>query len=306
MKSLIVILSVAALVFAVVACSLAQNDETRPNSYLDATVEPCTPIQGIDTDTCGRRVLSNSGRTLLPDVPRTMYENMLLYSEALPVSFVIRGTTIPGTTRCMPVNVAYVVNGERTVFVDNLGTAACAIDVRVNEYIVGKGPATLTVHLGTNAPHWPLSGKDALKPENLKENIANSLAKEWEGVEVVLWLQRPFNVLVQAWNYGYIAYVERIDGKIKVVDQYIDAYSGLPSFNSDLHLSKLEFTLEDYRRDVKEAHAKLAASLEASIASGDTRLLIADANDEFLRARLIKLGANDDPSTRLISFPSGP
>ena len=259
----------------------------------------------MDTDPCGRRVLSNSGRTLLPDVPRTMRENMLLYSEELPVSFVIRGTTIPGTTRCIPVNVVYVVNGERTVFVDNLDTAACAIDVRVNEYMVGKGPATLTIHLGTNAPDWPLWDEDALKPENLKENIANSLAKEWEGIEVVLWLQRPFNVLVQAWNYGYIAYVERIGDEIKVVDQYIDAYSGLPSFNSGLHLSKLEFTLKDYRRDVKEAHANLSDSLEASIAGSETRRLITDANDEFLRARLIELGANDDPSTRLISFPPG-
>lgn len=251
--------------------------ERPPVSYLEETIPPCTPIEGgtlntcrpglppgikhlalahgftpiisVDTQPSGEisveRVGTGGGTMAMSEFP-TIEEFVLGKGQALSVPhIVIRGTVRPNTTRCekypdlqYPFRVGYY----------------CFVDVRVNEYLAGIGPAQLTIgiyydylvidnpDLFTNTSSngrqekpspWKLISNEWL--EQFFDYPATHTVVAYEGKEIILFLI-PSRYL-EAWDVEGVAFLKPdSDGNGAVVGYlYLNGlserrnYLGIPS-----------------------------------------------------------------------------
>ena len=243
----------------------------------------------------------------LPDVPETLLEKLSLETDldyAFAPQFIVRGAFVPDTSRCGWSELHfYYKDGKREPFRGS-DTFTCVADFRVSEYMVGKGPALLTVR--TYVDHGEGNGPVAIDEDGRPlEDGGTYITPSFEplefGQELILWIVLPANILFQTWGYVQYWHLERENGMIKVVDRYKKNYEPTRA-----NLALLEYTLDDYRREVKKAHAEWVSSRGVSVASVRSTSFVTDANDEFLRAKLIELGAHDYPDIRVTSPPPVP
>lgn len=117
---------------------------------------------------------------------------------------VVRVTVVPGTTRC---------DGYLDRTFPNLGGFSsnsrhywCFADVRVNDYIVGEGPATLTIglHYETftefRGHTWESDREFVIEHEFKNPDVRT--AAVYEGRELVLFLKPTDTMTVEAWAVG--------------------------------------------------------------------------------------------------------
>ena len=115
--------------------------------YLEEEIPPCTPINGSSVDPCEPREewasTAGSDGLLIFDVPLTVESFVNIPIDFYTTHVALRGTYIPGTVRC--------TSGHRTRWPSYSGGESgglsiyCFADVRVNAYLLGSGPSTLTV-----------------------------------------------------------------------------------------------------------------------------------------------------------------
>ena len=243
----------------------------------------------------------------LPNVPETLLEKLSFETDidyAFAPQFVVRGAFVPDTSRCGWSGRQFYDKGEKYGPRRELDTLTCVADFRVSEYMVGKGPALLNVStfVSYGAGDGPIAIDEEGRPlADGGTYITPSFEPLEFGQEMILWIALPSNILFQAWSYVEYWHLERGNGMIKVVDRYKKYYEPTPA-----NLALLEYTLDDYRREVKKAHAEWVSSRGASIASVRSTSFVTDANDEFLRAKLVELGAHDYPDVRITSPPPVP
>ena len=137
----------------------------RPVSYLTEVIPPCVPVEGSTLDPCRLRnppsgVMSTATyQIVLPDTLPTFTE-MLTEVSSPPFAphIIIRGTVLPGTTRCgvYPLVVEKYLPADFQETVKRFLQYYCFVEVRVNEYIVGEGPSLLTVSIGRQTLSAPL------------------------------------------------------------------------------------------------------------------------------------------------------
>ena len=111
---------------------------------------PCTPVTGSSVDPCEQgaegALTTSSGGLIVFDVP--LGAKSILYGAPTTPMYtthvVLRGTYLPGTVRC--------TSGNRIRYPSYVGDRQserrfiyCFADVRVNAYLLGTGPSTLTV-----------------------------------------------------------------------------------------------------------------------------------------------------------------
>ena len=121
---------------------------TPAPTYLTEEIPPCTPLPGSSVDPCQPRV----GMTEAPHTSglslgsRPRHVSHLIAVQEVPVytvHIVLRGTYLPGTVRCTSGHrirkPSYSSGRLRGLII------YCFADVRVNAYIIGSGPPTLTV-----------------------------------------------------------------------------------------------------------------------------------------------------------------
>ena len=129
------------------------------------------------------------------------------YDPPTITHIVVRTTVLDDTTRC---GLYPVIRPDYT------GKAAssskyrynCYADVRVNEYIVGTGPAELTVELHRELLH--LTQEQRADWDNWKDGWLADVSHDpegrtaavFEGNEVVLFLGPSFTIAVEAWREG--------------------------------------------------------------------------------------------------------
>ena len=133
------------------ALNSTQTAKTAPApTYLNEEIPPCTPVTGSSVDPCeprvGRSETTGTGSSMLSDLPYLVSD--LLGLSWLPLSathVVLRGTYLPGTVRCTSGNhirrPSYIGRGQSSSGL----LIYCFADVRVNAYLLGTGPSTLTV-----------------------------------------------------------------------------------------------------------------------------------------------------------------
>ena len=113
----------------------------------ETAIPPCTPVEGSDVDPCepGAAQFSNPRGSSGPgSEPVSIQSQIDAEGDGWSAAhFVVRGTYLPNTVRCI------VRDDQRSppfLLSSNDATVLrCLSDIRVNDYIVGVGPSTLTV-----------------------------------------------------------------------------------------------------------------------------------------------------------------
>ena len=232
---------------------------------------------------------------------------------------VLRGAYVPGTVRCDvsggPNGTPTYMGAERQIEYLPFNFVNCFADVRVNAYIVGSGPPTLTV-LVRKFPYWVYS-----KPENVAytRNTAEAALLEGghlhegevpaggiTGREHVLFLDGPADLAVEAWEVISTWDVQRLeDDTVIAVHPHRDLWRDFTPDDYLTHRSKLEMELPAFTRAVTAAHE--ARLTEYGGRTGlDERLpmLVTDANriSQYFAA----IGAYNHPYDPAVEPPPPP
>ena len=117
-------------------------------TYLTQEIPPCTPVPGSSVDPCETRV-GRAGTT--GTLGLILFDPPLLVADLFGLSImpfytthvVLRGTYLPGTVRC---TTGHSIRDPSYAGGESGGLIIyCFADVRVNAYLLGSGPSTLTV-----------------------------------------------------------------------------------------------------------------------------------------------------------------
>ncbi len=252
--------------------SASEVDESDASDFLDRVIPACIPYPGSSVDPSERRdtwdLLTShyisSQWTLLDEAPSLEESYMRLNdgSAAFAPQIVVRMIPIPGTTRCAKLDsfgsFSWVESEAPSRMYEY---TQCFVDLAINEYIIGVGPARLQINMGV----WPYNYTgERLRAE---EDI---FANKFEGVEWIAFLTGPTNPAHAAWRlYWHLDVQKRDDGEVVVVNylrQFYDTMS-LPEFAA-INASRTESTLTDYRAKVKSAHTNYYAMTGGRIGTG--------------------------------------
>ena len=253
-----------------------------PVSYLEEVMPPCTPIEGSEEETCrsgfplnslGRGQsfhntevisvsLNSSGEIDVNSVSLVhadyFYEtaelnptiSQIVAGETRLVSYphlVIRGTTKPHTTRCEK----YPWRWAEARWLNY----KCFVDVRVNEYIIGKGPADLTIavyqeSVGVEPPeNWKLLSNEWL--DERFDYPAIRTAETYEGREMIMLLTIPYISSVETLQIEGIYFVVKPkDGPISVSPLHVEGLN----LHTLYHANILVDLVELYRDAAESRH----------------------------------------------------
>ena len=321
---------VAALMLALISCSTPEATPVPTAAYLTETIPPCTPVQGSPVDPCepAPALISGGGASMALDPDReiwTIGDYLANRSKTRASHIILRGTYLPNTVRC---DAGYILNYhphtvkepwerlQRTS--ENASMLHCFIDVRVNEYIVGSGPPTLSLQVASDIYNPRGGGKEALDAfEALWERIliegGDSIPREevnpnrlldgislnilyWDAIkstERIMFIGPSFNKNSEAWTlYEWWDIERRDDGTVIAVNP--SRQSRTPEY-IEAHRSMLEMTLPAFRQAAAAAHAaRVAADGGRTHPDPEYPMLVTDANN--LRQFFVEIGAYDDPN----------
>ena len=340
-----VVVLLAVLALALVACSNGQPTSTpaiptpaqasvptpaaslpaSEHSYLSEEIPPCTPILGSSIDPCEPdfRVMSLNTSEVIGSTPWSLrfYLDRSSGPGIWVGHIVLRGTYIPSTVRCIPGGESFrhlpaVINRWYSGWV--AGSIKCYADVRVNDYILGSGPPTLTV-LVDYFIYYPTANSRSSIEEVLSriervliEGGRTSRKRYPEGGitgrEAVLFIGPALDASIESWQVYFTWGIERQDdGTVVAVHPNRDDWKNLMrDLNSTVYQtyrsSLLEMELPAFKQAVTAAHqARVAenggrvapASMEGMPEGVEWPMLVIDANrlDRFLT----EIGAYDHP-----------
>ena len=267
--------------------------DPHTNSYLEATVQPCTPIAGSKLDPCERRFdeweritspyIGNTPPQMVspPNIEGAISD--LLYRDIAIPHVVLRGTFVADTTRCAEQSHAFY-GGSRYGFhevakIQPYLHDRCFGDVRVNEYLIGRGPSHLTVDLGSHHKILDLTGEEYY-------DWLLEIHSIFEEREFIIWLLLPVSYNFSAWKMlSYPWDVQKKpDGTVVVVDWLARDLSHLPrdenGFESDLN---------EFRETLNQVYASYTRSTGGKTTNAEGAPdLIHDANTEFIRSHMMR------------------
>ena len=249
-----------------------ESDGGAPLPYLQEEVPVCEPVSGSDRDPCAVIEVPNLPTLSDPEYLKVPNYWDLYYDAGDPPSvviphLVIRASFLPDTTRCdlyerkLPAFVGFDFRDE---------VLMCFVDARVNEYVVGTGPPTLTVvsySLGV--------GAGSVFDYQL---FRVSTAEAFEGREGVMFLAPSPTTVVEVWWMLSFWDVQRTGGKVTVVAPYKDYFEWRSRF-TDEDRALLERPLSDFESVIREGAVARATATLGRIAVGeDLPMLITNAN----------------------------
>ena len=279
-----------------------------------AEIPPCTPIQGSSVDPCEpdvAQVSSNGGIINIGPEPwsvRSFLDGGR--GSLLEGHLVVRGTYIPGTVRCIADNTARYqsyIGVPNKSFPDGVSAFKCYADVRVNAYVVGSGPSTLTV-LVRAFRYWSNATPEAI--ERLRSNYerffieggdAYGITAPADGIggrEAILYLGPAIDVSIESWRVYTTSDVQRReDGTIVVVHPDRDAWRTLSPTDYQTYRSTLEMELPAFTQAATAAHQARLIEYGGRIGPEENLpMLVSDANQ--LRRFYNDVGA--------YGYPEGP
>ena len=283
--------------------------------YLDEVIPPCVPLEGFDQDPCTPgsiypvATVSVSAVTPLILEERPSVSDIMLGkhrpSSKLYPSFlkhlVVRGTVQSRTTRCHDYYLK-LANYMTNRISEGLIDVYCFADIRVNEYLVGEGPPTLTVGLHLEGTVFSDKegyldreetienyGGEEIWIANLFDDPAGRTAQAYEGKELVLFLSLPFAITLEAFvvnSVFSIWFVQRgEDGTVRAVAE--DAWL---IREEEEKRAAADVPLADLERQIAAAAVNRDAVTGGRIGTdASLPLLVSDAND--LRTHYEAIGA---------------
>ncbi len=320
------VILLAALVALAVLAACGGSSPAEPE-YLTTEIAPCTAIDGASVDPC-EPYEAGPGlvRTSSPGCP----------GGPCPVSYylkggiggwypwmtghvVIRGTYVPNTVRCTtghgPGNLSgAVANAIHKDWYHPAFTSAikCFSDVRVNAYILGSGPSTLTVMLTYDL--MVDSQQKNPSNEDIRDRGERALIEGGRlpfrsypsggigGREEILFLAPAPSALVQSWwAYETWDVQRRDDGTVIAVHPDKDRRRGDQSYFTT-HQTTLEMTIPAFTTAVTTAHQDRVTETGGRVAVGTGYpMLVTDANQ--LATFNTAVGADTHPSGPAVSPP---
>ena len=270
-------------------------------------VPPCTPWPGSDRDPCEHRVswkwpellgrLVEVGYVAPDPVPtiRESVDKSFESSTRLPHQ-VVRGIVVPGSTRCaLQTGIALTrsnLEGEVEWSLDG-SHIRCFIDVSVREYIVGDGPARITILKSgrSNDDSYPDYGTVA-RDDAYFANIASPVVDALEGYEWIFWLEVPFDPTSETWQSSqYWSVQRRDDGAVVAVDRWSGRHS-----KQETYADRLEIPIDRYANEVKAARQHYDELYGGRVcASAKCHEIIATADRSSLAEYLRSIGTYDVP-----------
>ena len=261
-------------------------------SYLTEEIPTCTPVPGSHTDPCEPNVARATGHTsenlgLEPWTVRFYLGEGILVSH-----LVLRGTYLPGTVRCNGGGDSFRLSPDtgtgrwRTGW---LNSVKCYADMRVNAYILGIGPPTLTVMV-REFHHWPTEGQEFI--EALRGSVERVLIEGGghprvtiptsgiTGREVVIFVGPSDDATVDVWQVFETWDVQRrMDGTVIAVHPHRDGWRDLVPTDYETYLSALEMELSAFTQAVTTANQTRVAEYGGRIGPDENfPALVTDAN----------------------------
>ena len=235
-----------------------------PVSYLEKPIPLCTPISKDGEDPCEAgpppprtRTSGSSMSALLPEVMPTISELIHELDPGAAPHMVVRSTGIPDTARCdglYPVktpNYRPVDEGLKHSF-----RYYCFMDFRINEYIIGDGPPTLTMKMTTgninllNPEDWKTVDEQWVRETFDLPNPDS--ATIYEGKEYIIMIGVATNYAVEHWaqkGYYYSTWqIIREDNELRAVSTAINRHARTPEQHQALNRP-----LDDVLREIIEA-----------------------------------------------------
>ena len=266
------------------------------------TVPPCSLWPGSDRDPCERRVPWTMPRLNAKRVIATyeMPDPMPTIREAVDSGFerpyrlphlVVRGVVVPGSTRCAS------QTGRASTGIDFAGDVEwrsgssnirCFVDVSVREYLVGGGPARVTIVKGwINNDHLYPDFATVPRDAAYMAWVASPTVDALEGYEWIFWLQVPFDSTSETWeSWKYWSVQRRLDGSVVAVDR-LSGFHFEPEANAD----RLEIPLDRYAIEVKAARQYYDKLYGGRVSASTTSpAIIATSDRSSLSAYLRSIG----------------
>ena len=253
-------------------------------------VPPCTAVEGASVDPCqpgfaGWIDVGPPATTIIPDYayfggppgpfPVDWYVRGYRSSGTYAAHLVARATYLPNTIRCIAPETfrdpPRLVSSLRNSPLRDMGPGGvyrmtCFADARVGEYVVGSGPAKLTIIVGTvnyhsRAANWPpeKAEADRVRMEQAFTNGGTAynlvVPTGLPGQERILFLSPSRDTLIEAWQSRSSPWdVQRGEGGVVMVIHPHREYWQDHSGQWDTYQSQVEMTLADFKAAVLASH----------------------------------------------------
>ena len=275
-------------------------------TYIIEEIPPCTPAPGSSVDPCepgAQGTLITEPGSLSIMAPPLFVEDLVSFPVSVHTTHIaLRGTYLPGTVRCTSGyrirDPSYVGGqpGELIIY--------CFADVRVNAYILGTGPSTLTVIVERSL--YTRRGIDDDDDYGLEQLEGRRLAYERAlaeggrfeydgpprrgsprsklvvtgppggigGREVVLFIGPSYDLSIEAWEIFWTWDVERREDGTAVA-----LHPNRQWFTTPLEQSYAEMELPALMQAVTAAHLRRVAANGGRIGEDESLpMLVSDAN----------------------------
>ena len=267
---------------------------TPAPSYLTEEVAACTPAPGSEVDPCdpdaepfrgiARAVPYLEGT---PDTLQQILDGPGTHS-AWAAHLVVRGTYLPDTMRCSAgtpykaaPHVSDVLAGPTT---PTKRSIRCFADVRANAYLVGTGPATLTVSPFSlpyrDGDYANEDGTDGANVESLRHQIEAGVDNVLSGREFLLFLGPPPDLAHQVWNVVHFWYIHHdSDDTVLAVHPLESLWVDQQPDVASRFRSRLRLTLPTFAIAIDQADTLRTRVNDGRIGSDeDLPELVTDAN----------------------------
>ena len=265
-------------------------------------VSSCDPVNEPEHNSCSPMETPMETYSSAGGIPYWLYYDRIptftdiLLGQGSPSAvphLVVRGVAQPDSTRCdiYPIIVPNYVQPNADYLFDDLYHYHCFVDLDVTEYIVGTGPAKVTVSLHRESLYLSrLTDWHNHKDEYLRSwnDPASRTASTFEGKELILFLSLPGTLGVEAWvtrNSFNLWFIEQNqESELRAVALEITLAE------TDEQRSKMILPLTRMIQDIKEAAEERSKITNGRIGEESyLPSLITDAN--YLRDFYITAGA---------------
>ena len=287
-----IVLALALLTLLVAACG-GEPPATlyQYSGYLAEEIPPCTPVEGYLSDPCrpDDDTTDMEGITYsLDDEPPGM-GNWLNVTDLHVAHLVVRANYLPDTVRC-----AFDKDHFRLPsYIDDEWVGRrikCFVDLRVNAYVLGSGPSTLTVSVGGYGYSSPSDVETSrVKHEQRLTNGGISTR------ERMFFIGPSPDVQTESWEVMTWWDLERKDGKVIALHPERDIRLSEDPRDYEKFRSVLELELPAFTQTVTTAHsARMTANGGRIGADAGYPLLRTDANN--LSLYFTEIDAYDHPN----------
>ena len=285
---------------------------TATPEYLTEETPPCTPAPGSTIGPCDADVAGIAAAPAIEDLGTEPWSVRFYIdggSGRIHVAhLVLRGVYLPGTVRCTAGGHRFrpppYTNTDSQSHIRGTRAVNCYADVRVNAYVLGSGPSTLTV-LVRKELYWFSEDEDLV--ERLRLDIERVLAEGGHharvsvpsggitGREVMLFIGPSVDMSIEAWRVFTAWDVKRRDDDTVVaVHPHRDAWRVVSPDEFQAYRSVLEMELPAFTQAVTTANQVRVAEYGGRTGPDPSfPMLVTDANQ--LRQFFTAVGAYNHP-----------